>query len=275
MPKTRRIYFWALDWYLRVLVRLGIRIQQGGSEKAAVVILSYKRENNIDRILTSVLLCGFVDRVIVSNNNPDIDVTRHISHRDPRLTIIQSQEHKVASSRYDVARSCDSEYFICIDDDVFPDPWQLREMFACLVRNPASPVGSTGEVFDHFHKKFRQVRPHTLFAGDRSRTVDVILHIYVFTKRHLERYFENVSAMGQTNEAIHSSEDVIISFCGDQASTFLDVGDMPTCSCWNNPEIATYHRSGFWQFRLELFQKLVFLGKHKNPYGNQSPGPES
>ncbi len=263
MPRTRRIYFWALDRYLRLLVRLRIRIQRDGSEKAAVVILSYKRENNIDRILTGVLACGFVDQVIVSNNNPDVDVSRHISRRDPRLTIIQSQEHKGASSRYDVARTCDSEYFICIDDDVSPDPWQLRKMFACLLRNPASPVGCTGELYDHVHKQFRQIKPRSLFAGDLSCPVDVILHIYVFTRRHLERYFENVSAIGKTNEAIHSSEDVIISFAGDEPATFLDVGEMASCPSSIDPHIATFQRSGFWEFRRELFQKLLFLGVHK------------
>lgn len=264
MLQFRQIYFWALDLYLRALVRLGLRIQLSGSEKATVIILSYKRVDNIQRMLTSVLPCGFVDRIIVSNNNPDVDITRLITHRDPRLEIIQSEEHKSASYRYEVARACNSEYFICIDDDVFPDPWQLRKMFACLLRNSGSPVGSKGEIYDHYRKEFRQISPRSLFAGDLTRPVDVILHIYVFTRKHLERYFEIVLAIGETNEAIHSSEDVIISFTGDDLPTFLDVGDMPACSSRDDPDIATYQRPGFMSYRLKLYQKLIFLGKHQS-----------
>ncbi len=60
--------------YLFSLLKLGARVHINGSEKATVIILSYKRMENIRRILDSVLLCGFVDRVIISNKQLDMHI---------------------------------------------------------------------------------------------------------------------------------------------------------------------------------------------------------
>ena len=247
--------------YLFSLLRLGARVQLAGGEKATVIILSYKRMENIRRILTSVLLCGFVDRVIVSNNNPDVDLSRYIPHQDPRIDLIQHKVHKGPSYRYDLARECDGEYFICIDDDVFPNPWQLRRMFMSLLQMPSRPFGCTGQVYDEHLRKWKMVKSRSLFPGNLTGQVDVILHIYVFTRKHLERYFEILGTIGVRNEDIHSSEDVIISFTGIRPPVFVDVGYMPQCSTQDDPAVATWQREDFLEYRGELYRKMCALRK--------------
>ena len=187
---------------------------------------------NIRTILDGVLTCGFVDRVIVSNNNPDVDLSGYIPQRDPRLQLIQQEQHTGPSYRYDLARLYDSEYYIFIDDDVFPNPWQLRLVFEALLRTPAQPHGSEGELFETEPAGVVTVKSKSLLPGVMTGPVDVILHTYFFTKAHLERYFELLEAMGVPNAEVHSSEDVIISFAGTERPIFVDVGYMPYCPTW-------------------------------------------
>jgi hypothetical protein len=215
---------------------------------------------NMRRILDNVLLCEFVGQVIVSNNNPDVDITPHIPQRDHRLKVIQHLQRKGPAYRYDVARAHDSDYYICIDDDVFPSPWQLRRMFASFLRAPSRPHGSHGAVYDERLGRFWQRQSLSLFPRNRSLTVDVILHIYFFTKRQLDRYFELVEAIGLQNSEVHSSEDVIISFTGDDRPVYVDTGHIASCPTSNDPQVATWQRDGFKDFRQELFDKLKAVG---------------
>lgn len=243
--------------YLSILYRMGVRIQTDGDEKVTVVILSYKRMGNIRQILTGVLLCDFVGRVIVSNNNPDIDLSQYIPQTDPRLELIQHKVHRGPSYRYDVAQSYDSEYFICIDDDVFPSPWQLRKMFKALTKDPSRPIGSGGELYDVEKQEWKQILSRGLFSGNNTCSVDVIMHIYAFTSRHLQQYFEYLPAIGLLNKDVHSSEDVIISFTGDDRPIFMNVGFLSYCSTSIDPAVATWQRDGFHEFRNNLYQKML------------------
>jgi hypothetical protein len=70
--------FAAQQWLLDVLEPLGCRFPLNRSAGATVIILSYKRMTNISLIFRSALMCGFVRCVIVSNNNPDVDLGPHV-----------------------------------------------------------------------------------------------------------------------------------------------------------------------------------------------------
>ncbi len=245
--------------YILSLLRLGGRIQHKGEEKATVIILSYKRMKNIPRILNSVLLCGFVDRIIVSNNNPSVDLSPYIKYQDPRIKLIQHKVRKGPSYRYDLAQEFDSKFYICIDDDVFPSPWQLLYMFKSLLRTLTSPQGCTGAIYHPNLRSFEQLYSRTLFPGNFSRPVDVILHIYYFTRKHLDRYFEILKAIAVRNEDIHSSEDVILSFTGAGRPLFVDVGYMPQCPTKSHPDVATWQKEGFKEYRNDLYMKLCAL----------------
>src|SRR4051812_46165654 len=59
-------------------VTFGPRHRARGPERCTVVLLSYRRPQNIEWLVRGYLKCDFVTRVIVSNNNPDVDLTRHL-----------------------------------------------------------------------------------------------------------------------------------------------------------------------------------------------------
>ena len=253
----KRCYHRTQQIALRVLASLGYRVSIDASGKATVIVLSYKRMVNIKPIVRSALMCRFVERVVVSNNNPDVDLGPWVSLRDPRLVLVQQQRHRGPSYRYDLAREYLSEHYICIDDDVFPSPWQLARMFEGLVRDPSVPRGTAGEVFDAREGRLVMSRHPRAASFQGTRPVDVILQTYLFTRAHLERYFELVRAMGKENEEIHSSEDVILSRAGTGRPVVDNVGFVFQCPSAQTPGVATFRRDGFTEFRHELYHRLL------------------
>jgi len=253
----RKAGFPAQQALLSRLAARGYRVSLDHPARATVIILSYKRPDNIGPIVQSALLCGFVDRVIVSNNNPDIDLRRYLAAHDPRLELRQQQQRLGPSYRYELARQCDADYFICIDDDVFPSPWQLRRLFRSLVEDPAVPRGAFGQVYvpskNILRKKRLAIRP----LRDQTQPVDVILQVHAFTRRHLAAYFSLLERLGIANADVHSSEDVIISFTGTGRPVLQDVGHLFMCPTRRAPGIATHRRDGFDDYRMDLYHRAA------------------
>ncbi len=256
----RSTYFPVRQAVLNGLGRWGYRLQLGLPAKATVIVLSYKRMDNIPVIVRNALLCGFVERVVVSNNNPDVDLTPYLRLTDPRVELVQQPQRRWPSYRYDLARAYPSEYYLCIDDDIFPTPWQLRRLLAALVAGPEAPRGSGGQTYDPVSGEFDYYSFPLWSRRDRGQPVDIILHAYAFTRRHLERYFELLAAIGIRNDAVDNSEDVIISFAGTRPAVVEDVGRMYECATFRDPAVATHRQSGFDDFRKDLFLRLSEVG---------------
>jgi hypothetical protein len=252
----RVAYFPVRQAVLAVLARAGYRVDLGAPYTATVVVLSYKRMKNIPAIVQNALLCGFVDRVVVCNNNPDTDLRPLLRVDDPRLELTQQKQRRWPSYRYEVARDHPADYYICIDDDVFPSPWQLKKLFTALLEDPASPVGNEGQVYDQAAGNLLSRRRKLLYWRDQSQAVDVLVQIYVLTRAHLDRYFELLRALGVDNATVHSSEDVVISFAGSKRPQLKDVGEVFDCPTSGDAAIAVHREHDFVAFRNDLFQRL-------------------
>ena len=244
---------------ISLLLKSGLRVNLVTPGRVTVVLLSYKRMGNMQKILNSCLLCGFVDKVVISNNNADIDLTEYLRCDDKRFELVQQSTRRGPSYRYEIARNQPSDIYICIDDDVFPSPWQLRHMVRALLDDPDSPHGSMGEQYNREKHRFRQILPAKPTATETGVPVDNILHTYVFTHRHLERYFELLETLGLHNDEVHSSEDVIISFAGSGPAVLANVGYVHQCESAKDNDVATHKWASFMPFRLELFQRLSAL----------------
>jgi hypothetical protein len=260
----RRCWFPFQQRLLSVLFRVKYRVPLHAPASATVIILSYMRMQNIRCIVRSALLCGFVDRVVVCNNNPDVDLHPYLPDRDPRLEVLQKNTRQWPSYRYDVARDYPSQYYICIDDDVFPTPWQLRKLFAALLRRPEAPVGSFGQLWHRGAGRLFSIRPSLWFRRHHNRPVDALTQLHAFTREHLETYFRLLEKMDLDNSAIHSSEDVIISFAGRTRARLQEVGYVFQCNSALDSRVATSKQEGFLTFRSQLFARLADA---------QTPGP--
>lgn len=195
-----------------------------GSQRLTVVLLSYKRIENMRFIAAACLKLPYVDRVVVSNNNPDDSIREWLPIDDPRITLIDQPERTLPGVRYEIAREVGGDYFFCIDDDLFLTPDQLHALFLELIRQPPAPLGVQGQ--DVIDEPFG----FTVSLRKPARQVDVLNRFYAFTAAHLDEYFRLLELFGSpaANE-LGFVEDIVLSFAGSVRPSVHDVGRFLNC----------------------------------------------
>ncbi len=234
-------------WQLRNAC--GWRERWSGTETLNVVLLSYRRMENLRYIVDSLLLCDFVERIVLSNNNPAVRMEQFVSSRDSRLQIINQPRRCYPSIRYQLAMQLSGQYFLAIDDDLFLTPRQIRKLFQRLLEHPSVPHGAAAEDIEVRDGKIvsRNV------SWGKTRETDVILWAYAFTRQHLHRYFTLLNRLGMSEDEVKTSEDVIISFTGDGRPYCEDLGTLFCCDSATDAAIATWMQEGFLQERGRLY----------------------
>src|ERR1041385_5707576 len=112
--------------------------------KATVVLLSWRRAPNVNLLAMLATRAPFVERVIVSNNDPDARVARLVTFASPKLVLIDQPRPAKPGIRVLLALADPGELFIFLDDDVFPTPVQLARPYEALLRQPEHPHGYAG-----------------------------------------------------------------------------------------------------------------------------------
>ena len=149
------------------------------------VLLTYyhpERMNHIDSLVRNFLKCTFVEKIVITNHNPNIKIEKKINVRNDRLICINQDVRRGNGYRWRVANTLDGEYFIVIDDDVLLFPDQLKMLFQHLISEPAIPHGYTGQLHlrnDDFEYHERE-----------NIEVDYLCELYAVSKYHVKRYAE-------------------------------------------------------------------------------------
>jgi hypothetical protein len=222
-------------------------------EKLTVVLLSYGRAANLKAIVAACLACPFVQRVILSNNNPALRMRDFVRQRDPRLQITDQPARCYPSKRYKLARDSGDQWLLCIDDDTFLTPRQIRSLFEALLADPQRPHGIAGE-------NFGTGPVHYLFGRPgEPEEVDCLVWAYAFTSEQSRRYFTLLEALGIDNDALKANEDVVLSLSGDKRPLVHNFGTLHLCGSRESEEVATSKQAGFREQREELLRKVAAL----------------
>lgn len=248
-----RAEFMRLKWR----VRLGRNQHAPDFPPLAVIIQNFARPGNIDLIVRTALRCGFVERVILSNNNPDIDVPHRKLPSDPRLKLIRQERRMHCGTRYDIASELPYGYFMSVDDDIFLQPEQITALYSELIRNPTCPHGLFGqtwrEVADHGEK-------HWTLKGvplNHDGPVDVLNCIVAFTAKHVETYHSVLERIGRSgSDSIGPADDIVISASGTSRPQCHNFGRVLTCASTNDPEIAAFLQAGVAKYREKVFREV-------------------
>ncbi len=244
-----------VSWYC-LAVTFGPRRRAPGSERCTVVLLSYRRPQNVEWLVRAFLKCGFVSRVIISNNNPDVDLRRCLRLGDPRIELIQQPVRTRQGMRFSLAaeRGDEASYFISPDDDIFLYPRQLEILFRGLVAEPAVPHGIRGEVR-------RKVTSLAVYPFDPTATGDgAVEHLtgyYAFTAAQARRCVELYGELGWHDpNAVGNGEDIVLSFTGEGRPRIHEIGGFLQCSSWQTG-VATWRSYGnFFEERVRLHGRL-------------------
>jgi hypothetical protein len=237
-------------------------VGEDSGPRCCVIVLSYKRPANIDLIVRSALKCRFVDKVVVSNNNPDHRARSLTRATSDRLVLIDQERPTRQGIRFALAAQHDSSFYIAIDDDVFLSPRQLARLFSVLVADPSVPHGIGGEVKKTHAQQGLPPREYDFLTGiNGDREVDHLTRVYAFTKEHLRTALGLFEELGMGDLAgVGNGEDIVLSFSGRSKPRSHRVGKVAQCASFACEGIATFTSyTGFFAERVRLHDRLLAI----------------
>ena len=238
------------------MVDMGADSGASNAPSVSFIVLSYARPANIQRFVDAILRAAPHYRVIVCNNQPNIDIRSFLRTGDARLDTIQRQERWGPISRYHLARAAPGDYFVSLDDDVFLTPNQINLLVGCLVADPARAHGIWGENFQHDSDRI------VMQSGIHGRTCDVsVLNCaYAFTKTHVERVFGFLRTLGMDNlREVGPGDDILISRAAPRPPVCHDLGVIEFCPSTSQEGVARYRSQDFTARRARLWRRLQML----------------
>ena len=254
---TQRLY-----WRWMQAIYAGPRIEIGGQERLTVLLQSYQRPWNIDRLVRAAARCTFVDKILLSNNHPDIDLGKRLTFRDPRLVLIQNRVNRRAGFRWHVAREESAEYMLSIDDDVFLFPDQIARLFRALIQDSQVPHGLFGTVYRGLPAITRDERKKTeSYVYQREAEVDVLHRVYGISRIHLEGYFRYLDRSRVYHPLSEDSvgDDIAISFTSRRRPRVHDLGPVLLCPSNSWAGIALHQEKDFFARRKEILMECMRL----------------
>lgn len=254
-PYGRIAFARAIRWWHEEAHRRG-RIEHASLPSVTAILQSYARPWNIDPMARMLLRFTCIERVIISNNNPRVDLRRHLAVADGRLTVIDQPHERPASMMAMLALRASergAERFVSIDDDLLLFPAQIIRLLGGLSFNPTMPHGVVGQRVDRLGGA---VEHHVM--GDMQ--VDVLNRAYAFTAAHVRRYAELLDALGyetdEQKETLPFGSDIVLSFSGDARPRVHAVGSLLSCPTAALPGVARFREPGFASFRADLLARL-------------------
>jgi hypothetical protein len=207
---------------------------------------------NIPALVRSILKCGFVERILVSNNNPSVRIGEQLTIRDRRLVLLDQSVRRGPGYNWVLALREEAEYFMSIDDDVLVFPRQVALLFERLVERPEVPHGFAGQ---------RGSR----YLQCRETEVDTLYLIYAATRVHAQRYVEIVTRIVESGvlpvEDLELwGDDMILSSTGSGRPLIHDAGFLLQADSCYDPRIAIHKQADFQAHREQIESALLHCG---------------
>lgn len=222
-------------------------------EKFSVIILSFLRPQNIHRICESILQLEEVEKLIVSNNNPDVNLAEYVNIIDERFAIINQKEKSGAFKRYEIARDINAQLFFSIDDDLFLNKAQMKYLMNKLLENPSAPHGFWGQ-------NYVESQEHVSFEYgiiNKNGNVDVLNRAYFFTNDHVQEIFNLLQKTKTTAIEVESCDDIFLSFSGKEKPVTHDIKTFVDCPTSNQEGIALWKSVDFDNKRIDMLKKIL------------------
>jgi hypothetical protein len=218
------------------------------------ILLSYKRPQNIERIIKNLIATPGIKHVVLSNNNPDINLSKWINLQQYPIKFIQQSNHSICVKRFEIALDLPYDYFIFPDDDLFLSPQQLQTLLELAQQDKSRVHGMFGQIKSFNDKGFG------LFSGVHGATceVEILNRVYCFSREHLLKMVELTKQlnMKSISDALHI-DDLLISFSGQGRPICHDLGAFEDCPTSLEVGIATCAEDGFDTIRLNTFRHLT------------------
>eukprot|EP00727_Mastigamoeba_balamuthi_P006451 m51a1_g2426 hypothetical protein (510) ;mRNA; r:827405-829198 len=193
--------------------------------EATLVMLSYRRPENLRVIVDALLESGLFARAVVWNNNVDVELRAEcLARREfvPRVAVVNARVNTFTRARFAACAAAPTPVCYSQDDDWDPSPY-LYSLYSVFLRDPSALVVATNDLayathsqrWSRWNSTYDVHAQHAwLGTGSFIRRQDAVRHLVL------------TSAFLQEDEALHT-----------------DV----TFSIWRNavPTIAQAHLASF------------------------------
>lgn len=228
--------------------------------RACVILLNYKRPQNLPRIVSACLRSDHRPAVYVLDNAPDDSLGAVLEDLGKRLPAARERLHyrplrtnRGSGERYAFAASLDYDVFVCIDDDTFLTPAQVDALFAAYQADPRCVHGIWGERMT--------IRDREIFmlngVHGRETRVLIVNRVYAFGRQQAQRACALLEALGYSDWlALGPGSDIVLSYSGEHSPMVHDVGPIASCETSDAPGIAVWRRDDFKERRQTLLNRL-------------------
>ena len=202
--------------------------------------------------------------MIVSNNNPDVDLTAWLPAR-PRVELLQQPRHARSGLRFLIAARTDADHFVSVDDDLFVTAEQIDRLLAHLADEPGVPHGGPWG-----QRLVRMPNGRIAWRGPLypDQRVDVLNRMYAFTREHARRFVALAARLGEPDPATMGPiDDVVLSHCGATRPLAHDLGPWEDCPSSHDADIAIWRQPGFVEARNAAIGRLRAMARARDRAG--------
>jgi hypothetical protein len=230
---------------------LGRNVSLESDHKVTIVLTYYhpSRMNYIDAQVRNFLKCKFVEKIVITNHNPDIKIEDKINVKDDRLICLNQNIRRGNGYRWRVANTIDADHFILLDDDIQLFPGQLKQLFQHLIAEPTVPHGYSGQL--HLpDDKFE-------FHASENMEVDYLCELYAVTRSQVKRYAEIEQFLGEEDKTLLNyverfADHIVISQTADQRPRIHEVSSLLRSDTFKTPGVATHKDAMFEEGVLQV-----------------------
>jgi hypothetical protein len=238
---------WEIIYILRKFYEFIFAKSDIDTDQSATVILqtfSPERLKNVKRQVDLLIKCSYIDRIIISNNNPIFRIEEYLDFGDDRVVFINQPEKRGCGYRWKLLINYELKFILSFDDDILLFPSQMGTIVSRLVENPEVPHGISGSIDSNFVK-----------GADNE--VDYLYQLYAITYQHLKRYIllenEVLIRNPSLRHAVEFFHDyLLISNTGAGKPKIHNVGIYVQDPTTSEPGIALYKSIDFNKEKKEL-----------------------
>lgn len=224
------------------------------SPSTAVIIINYKRPQNIGRIVSAAAeaLPASPIHVIDHGEGPCSLIGREDIPWD--RCWLRTQPNAGPGVRVQIAAHGPFDHYLCIDDDTFLDADQIKRLMLRLEIEPERAHGVTGQMLRRGPEGAYSLEDCISYPT----FVTVLNRVYAFTRARAAAALKLAELVGYDRwEAVTRTDDILLSSAGALPCRVHDLGRFGVCSTSAADGIAIHRGEGFHDERITLMQHLI------------------
>ncbi len=173
--------------------------------KITTVLLSYKRIKNLDNIIDSIKNSSVKTKLIIINNNPDINLDMD------NIDVINMGKNYGCMARQSIALLSQSSHCLFFDDDLMLERETIKNLSNWAKKLPDAIIGYFGIKLNREDKNTPYLTGKKIFTEDinKPQLVDIVLGRIHFCQK--KKVIESFKLLIQTPNIDRIEDDIFLS----------------------------------------------------------------